>query len=280
MTGQSPETVREHLEKILASDGFVNSERLCRFLRFSVEAKLVGEEDRIKEYLLGREVFDRDDRYDPRMDPIVRVEARRLRTRLQEYYEGPGRGDSMRIELPKGHYAPEFRSLEGPAPQKPNRRTACVGIAAAVLALLGAGIYLTQRQRTAPIQTLTILPSHWVWKEDLPSRLDEDLAERIAAELANRTPGSVIGWPLIQKFRTESKTVAQVASDLGVPRIMVVSVRGEADSARVTVFLLKAMTGEKLWVGDYEGRQLGSAQALRETARLVADEYTQVLEKQ
>ena len=79
-------------------------------MRFTVEASLNGETDRIKEYLIGREVFDRDDRYDPRLDPIVRVEARRLRARLEEYYGGPGCEDPLRIELPKGSYVPAIRS--------------------------------------------------------------------------------------------------------------------------------------------------------------------------
>lgn len=82
--------VRAQLTRILSSAGFVNSDRLCRFLQFTVDTKLAGRESEIKEYLIGKEVFDRDDSYDPRLDPIVRVEARRLRTRLEEYYSGPG----------------------------------------------------------------------------------------------------------------------------------------------------------------------------------------------
>jgi len=70
--------VREQMSRILGSPGFQNSERLSRFLRFAVEAKLRGEGEKIKEYLIGREVFDRNEDYDPRLDPIVRVEARRL----------------------------------------------------------------------------------------------------------------------------------------------------------------------------------------------------------
>jgi hypothetical protein len=84
------EAVRLHLAKIVESGGFAKSDRLCRFLRFTVEAKLNGEESQIKEYVLGREVFDRNGDYDPRLDPIVRVEARRLRTKLEEYYSATG----------------------------------------------------------------------------------------------------------------------------------------------------------------------------------------------
>src|SRR5580698_6995833 len=97
-----PGEIQAQLTKILASPIFVRSERLCRFLRLTVDRTLAGEADQIKEYLLGREVFDRDERYDPRIDSIVRVEARRLRAKLRQYYEGPGSGDLVEIDLRQG----------------------------------------------------------------------------------------------------------------------------------------------------------------------------------
>jgi hypothetical protein len=82
----SPEQVRGQVDKILASRWFARSERLCRFLRFCVELTLDEKSDQLKEQLVGVEVFDRKGDYDPRTDPIVRVEARRLRSKLKEYY--------------------------------------------------------------------------------------------------------------------------------------------------------------------------------------------------
>src|SRR4051812_47265706 len=81
---------------------------MCRLLRFCVGEVLAGRGDSLKEYLLGVEVFDRGDAFDPRLDPIVRVEARRLRAKLKTYYEGEGLDDSLLIELPTGCYAPRF----------------------------------------------------------------------------------------------------------------------------------------------------------------------------
>ena len=80
------EKVREQARKILASRFFVQSERLSRFLDFAVTHALVGGGERLKEYSVGVEVFDRKPPYDPRIDPIVRVEARRLRSKLKSYY--------------------------------------------------------------------------------------------------------------------------------------------------------------------------------------------------
>src|SRR5260221_625797 len=111
----SAESVRQELERILASKQFIGSDRLSRFLRFAVERTLAEQSGTdqptgLKEYIIATEVYEKDQSFDPRMDPIVRVEARRLRDRLKEYYEGEGSGNPVRIELPKGAYAPVFQT--------------------------------------------------------------------------------------------------------------------------------------------------------------------------
>jgi TolB-like protein len=105
----SGDDVRRQLDRLLASPGFANAGRMSRFLKFVVEQTLAGEGERLKEYVIGVEVFDRDADYDPRVDAIVRVEAARLRTKLAEYYAGEGRGDPVVLSLPKGGYAPAIK---------------------------------------------------------------------------------------------------------------------------------------------------------------------------
>src|SRR3974390_2533686 len=107
-TAFSIEAVQAELERILASTCFRNSTRVSRFLRFTVETTLRAQGDPIKEYLIGVEVFGRDGSYDPRLDPVVRVEAGRLRSKLAEYYRTQGQDDSLVIDLPKGTYVPIF----------------------------------------------------------------------------------------------------------------------------------------------------------------------------
>ena len=114
------DAVRGQLDRILASPGFANADRLSRFLRFVVERTLDGEGDQLKEYRLATEVFDRPSDYDPRLDSIVRVEARRLRSKLAEYFEGPGRTDPVLIRVEKGGYAATFES----APAGPTMQSA------------------------------------------------------------------------------------------------------------------------------------------------------------
>ena len=106
--GLRPDDVRTSLEQILASRTFSHSRRLGAFLRFVVEESLQGRSGELKELLIGLEVFGRRKFYDPRIDPIVRVEAGRIREKLAKYYEAEGRDSRLRIDLPKGRYSPEF----------------------------------------------------------------------------------------------------------------------------------------------------------------------------
>ena len=108
----TPATIRSCLDRVLGSPQFVRSERMIRFLRFAVEELLAGRADLLKEYPIGVEVFDRGESFDPRVDPIVRVEARRLRAKLREYYESEGRLETLRIDLPKGGYIPRVAPVE------------------------------------------------------------------------------------------------------------------------------------------------------------------------
>jgi tetratricopeptide (TPR) repeat protein len=102
------QAVRAQLDRILNSRAFARSPRISRFLTFVVEQTLQGQEDKLKEYLLGVEVFGRMESFDPRIDSIVRVEARRLRYKLEKYYETEGRDDAVFIQLRKGCYVPIF----------------------------------------------------------------------------------------------------------------------------------------------------------------------------
>jgi tetratricopeptide (TPR) repeat protein len=114
-------SVQEELRRILASPTFLNARRPSQFLRFIVEGTLAGE-GRLKEYLIGVEVFDRPQDYDPKDDPVVRIEAGRLRKKLAEYYAGPGANDAIIIDLPKGGYVPVF--CERPATIEPEKTEA------------------------------------------------------------------------------------------------------------------------------------------------------------
>jgi adenylate cyclase len=107
----SDDAVRAELGRILASPGFDASERNRRFLAHVVEEALAGRADRIKAFSIATSVFGRDERFDPQVDSIVRIEAGRLRRSLERYYLTDGRTSHVRIDIPRGGYAPVFRGL-------------------------------------------------------------------------------------------------------------------------------------------------------------------------
>jgi hypothetical protein len=138
--------VRAALERILASHEFVGSAQLSRFFRHIVENSLSGGNSDLRETVIGVTVFNRGPSYDPKADPIVRVEARRLRTRLDAYYQKNGGAEAIRISLPKGGYVPSFEVVQTasetiPRPAVARRvRKFLSGWAAAVLLLCAGAV--------------------------------------------------------------------------------------------------------------------------------------------
>jgi hypothetical protein len=111
-----PLQVRAALERIAASRPFDSSPKLTSFLRFVVESTLAGQGERMKGYTIGVEALGRAENFNPQIDPIVRVEAIRLRAALAWYYDGAGAADPVVIEMPRGHYVAHFRWAHRSAP--------------------------------------------------------------------------------------------------------------------------------------------------------------------
>jgi TolB-like protein len=105
----SEEAIRDELSRILESPLFVQSDRLGRFLQFTINETIAGKGEMLKEYLIGTEVYDRPTSYRPNEDSIVRGEARRLRNKLKEYYESVGTNNTVSIYYRPGSYVPIFR---------------------------------------------------------------------------------------------------------------------------------------------------------------------------
>jgi hypothetical protein len=154
--------VRAALDRILASEGFRTSPQLGAFLRYVVEATLAGRAASIKGYTIGVEALGRDASFDPQVDPIVRVEATRLRRAMERYYAGAGVDDPIIIDLPRGSYVPTFTRRDTAARPVPAPRSVGVMLGAhwralaAVLLLLvalagvAALVLLRDGERGAP----------------------------------------------------------------------------------------------------------------------------------
>jgi serine/threonine-protein kinase len=145
---QEAAQVRAQLERVLASATFRDAARPSRLLRYLVEETLAGRGQGLKEMTLGLEVFDRGPDFDPRTDPVARVEASRLRTRLEQYYLQPDTAGELRIGLPRGGYVPTFARQTVPVAPVPARPFRPVLIAVALgVVLFAAGATLLPRTR-------------------------------------------------------------------------------------------------------------------------------------
>jgi serine/threonine-protein kinase len=143
------------LDRIVTGPPLASSPSLCRFLRYVVEETLAGRSGSLKEYSLGVVVFERGDEFDPRLDPIVRVQARNLRVRLAQYYAGPGTDDPVVIELPKRTYVPVFRNRIEQVPEAaPIEPVEAVAVEPEVTPV-AAGVVVRAEPFVEPIQELT-----------------------------------------------------------------------------------------------------------------------------
>jgi Tol biopolymer transport system component len=153
--------VRVQLKRILSSPAFADAERGSRFLRFVVEATMEGRSSEIKESVIGVEVLGRSTSFDPKTDPIVRVEAGRLRSRLNTYYQNEGKADPVLISLPKGGYVPEFSDNKLATSAQKTTHPALFLMAGALMGFAASALllsYFRKASEPADVLRLSILP--------------------------------------------------------------------------------------------------------------------------
>ena len=176
---------REELRRVLESKQFSASPKKTRFLEFVAEQTLLGNGDKLNEYLIGVEVYDRGTDFNPQKDPIVRVQAHEIRRLLKKYYEEGESQSALRIELPAGHYVPMFNKISADEPEGSEGThtdqvvphfgkqlhaglTLVLAIACVVLGLL----YTSAKRmaQTPATPSLSTLPEslEWFWKPFLP----------------------------------------------------------------------------------------------------------------
>jgi adenylate cyclase len=207
--------VRGQLEKLLASDAFARADRMSRFLRFVVEETLQGRGSQLKEYLIGVEVFDRESSYDPRTDPVVRGEARRLRSKLMEYYGQEGRGDPVRIHLPKGSYAAVFETS-----------TPATTDAEAAPIARGLGHAQSKSIAVLPFLNLSANPEN--------EYFSDGLTEEIIHVLGQVSGMSVVARTSVFQYKGRAYDVRQIGAQLQVRTVLEGSVRRSGERLRVT----------------------------------------------
>ncbi|MEM9393794.1 MAG: hypothetical protein AAGA38_08050 [Pseudomonadota bacterium] len=148
-----PERVRQALASLVASDVLVRSERLISFLTYIVEETLAGRADAILGKTIAQDVYGRDPASTDNAENLVRVDAGRLRRKLQEYYAGPGMDDPLKIVIDPGGYAPRFvAQVEPEVPedtsgaQSRRWRTALVAGAGVLAVVAGTELFWTPQE--------------------------------------------------------------------------------------------------------------------------------------
>ncbi len=222
--GFSPVEIRSGLERVLRAPEFSASGRISAFLRYIVGESLAGRSDRIKQYTVAVNAFQRKADFDPHCDSVVRVQAGRLREALRSYYRGPGQDDWLRIEIPKGTYVPRFR--RGPATRKQE---------ASARASLGRPV-------------IAILPFSSSPKEEYFS---EGIAEDLSTELTQFDDLKTIAYFSSQRFRNSSESLPAIARQLGAGFIISGSVVREKAHLRLRVRLLEGHSSCLLWSDRY-----------------------------
>lgn len=265
------------LDRILGSASFVNSDRLSRFLRYVVERTLAGEGDRLKEYVIGTEVFERGDRYDPRVDAIVRVEAGRLRAKLDEFYNGHGSTDAVVIRMRRGGYAPVFERRPTTA-AKPRRNM--LPVAGAIAALLLVAIaawgarYWTASERKTHAITIAVLPFANYSGGDAAARLAARVTDGVTSELARLGTLGVVSHTSALQFAGVRRPLREVARSLNADVVMEGSIETEGDRLLARTRLVDAASDRKFWVEDFSGTMSNVSELERRIAAAAATAAT------
>ena len=230
----SPPEIEGQLERIFKSPGFRNSQRLRRFLEFTVRCVLSGATDQIKESVLGRTVFDRGSRYDPRIDSIVRVESQRLRRKLDEYYATDGRGDHVSIKFEAGSYIPivSYAAPErGPQHEGAGRE--------------GAASDLSP-------QTIAVLPFDNQCSDPEQEYFCDGVTEEIIFALSTIPGLNVIGRTSVFALKGLARDARRTGARLAAGTVISGSVRKVGTRLRIFVEMVDAGTGEVRWIKHFD----------------------------
>jgi TolB-like protein/Flp pilus assembly protein TadD len=235
--------IREQLDRILKSKTFQTVERLKRFLAFVVTETIEGRGDQLKEFVVGMQVFNKEPTFDPRNDPIVRVQARRLRTRLARYYLEEGQSDEILIDLPKGGYAV---TLQGREPPSARRLVATSLVSRNTVAVLAFSDY-------SPAADL--------------GYFCRGLADEIIDQLAKSGNARVIAWDALHGSPSPDSLPAP--SRMNVATVISGSVRRSRDDLRITAQIIDGASGCYAWSESFDRKIEAGFAVQQEIAKAV-----------
>jgi adenylate cyclase len=257
------DAVLAELEKVVASESFGKTERPARFLRHLVETALRGESQFLKESVLGTDVFDRPASWDPRLDPVVRQEAARLRKRLARYHENGGSAAAIRIELPVGTYVPVFRrkpveiestpieaAVAEPIPAKRSR--IWFYAAAGILCIAGAVVAWRAFFPRESSASIAVLPFTNLTADPANQYFSDGLTDEITDSLARVKSLRVIARSSAFQFKGKTTDIREVGRLLNVTNVLEGSVERSGDRIKIIAHLERVSDRALVWSNTYE----------------------------
>jgi TolB-like protein len=296
--------ILRELDRITESTDFKSTPRRKKLLRYLVEELLAGRTRELKGYSIATLVFERDDTFDPQTDPVVRLEARRLRHDLDGYYASVGRDRPLRIMIPKGQYVPliewldpakEITSEPASVPSveqavsrprnstAPDRRQLLLVAACAFLVLFLVGISFIERGLAVPNSrvdengpSLVVLP--FLTKGDNPkdSLLALGLADEIMASIS-RFAGIRLYLPSGRERELSGGDPIEIGRNLSLSYVVdgSVDLDQQNQTLRTSARLIDVGTQRILWIGTYDRRY--SARSLRPVQQEIANSIAATL---
>jgi adenylate cyclase len=282
----SAELVLSQLERLLASPQFSGSERLSAFLKFAVENALRNQPERLKEAAIAREIFGRET-YDGNLDSVVRGAARRLREKLDEYYERADGLESVRIAMPKGAYVPAFSFLSiasHPLAAEPPGSRPGFGLAVrstSIKALITAGFAccallgywalqrLTQ-SAASNMPAIAVLPFReasgdqvlgYSIRDDLTTRLAHLERVRVASRIS------------MEKVAKDHLDVLSWARKFGLTAVLEGKISTAGERVEITADLTDVRTGYLFWTQTFNCLR----SEIPSTDRLISEEAARAL---
>ena len=303
LDAETQERVRNALARILSSEGFSASQRNRRLLEYVVEETLAGRADRIKAYTLATMLFARGPDFDPQLDPVVRLEASRLRRALEHYYLTAGKDEPIRIAIPKGSYVPTFEpadaspppvaepELRPPPPARvrrlSDRRVRIGAIAVIAIVMLGAAAVIARPalvgwrsaapqadNATDPRPAIFVLPLE-SGADPLGSNLAYGLTTGIISDLARFRNIMVYGAET--SYAARSRAPADLIKSFDIDYVVSGQVEAADQRFRSTISLIEAKSGRYVWSTRSDGALSASEIFYRqsEIASLVARSIAQ-----
>lgn len=276
------QAIRATLGRLLGTQHFSASSRRGQLLRYLVEHTLKGDAEKINEYAIGLDVFQRPASFDPRIESVVRTEFSRLRQRLKDYYAEDGHRDTIVIDFPPRSYVasftfrdasklreatafpeparvPELAQPSAPQNAQRARRIWLIGaiVVPSIAAIAVAGIMLWNYHASLavakqPIHAIVVLP----FEDYSPNHQDEYIADGITEELTNDLAQwrdlRVVARTSAFAFKDKGEDVREIGRQLNVDAVLEGSFTRDGNQMRVTAQLNRASDGYHLWSHSYE----------------------------